>query len=319
MNEWGAKVPDGITAPSFVTHCTMRYQVTLATGGAASPCAGLFLVPGDLRAAGTQISCGLVGGATAGSLVQTAAAAQFPAKSYATAVIANANAWRVVSSAIYMSYQGSPLNAKGRVSVAFISPTTANITLPPVTLSDVQALPYLSTLPASVGFAQTRWMPIDPISKSYIMSPGPFVRGLNNGAGLQSTPGALLILVDGGTAGDIVEFTIVENLECLPAANASNLSSPTPSKSDPIELALVDNFIAANPNLPIMQNADETANKTAVTLSQQTVLAKEHDPVKHESGFLEKVMGGLVKVGNFAVKHGPQIAGLAATVAGLAL
>lgn len=238
---------------------------------------------------------------------------------YASVVNAAAQAFRPVSAAIYMSYQGSPLNAKGRISVALITPTQSGITLPPASIADVQTLPFLSTLPAQAGFAEVKFLPIDPLSRSYCQAPGPFVRGLST-TGLNSTAGgALLILLDGGTAGDIIEFTVVQNLECIPLAQSTNLSTPTPSKSDPIELALVNNFVSSNPNLAIMQDRDATANKTAVTMSQQSLSVAQHDPAKHESGFLEKVLGGVKSVGGFIMDHGPQIAGLASTVAALAL
>lgn len=318
INEWGAKIPDTQTAPSFVVHCVQRLQVTLATAGAGPIAAGIFMQLADLRTvAGNCNNSTWTGGAAASQL----AGINFE-KSYAATVSSIAQSLRPVSAAVYMAYQGSPLNAKGRVTVALIPPTQVPQTLPPVDVNaDVQTLPYLSTLPANVGFAEVKYLPIDPLSKSYcITSAGriaPFVRG--SAAVFAATYGALYILLDGGTAGDIVEFTIVENFECLPQLQATNLSSPTPSKSDPIEMAAVDNLISSKPNLAVTQDLASTQARTAVTQNQSALTPVSHDPKKHESGLMDSVLKALGVGLDFAVGAAPKVAKLASIAAPLLL
>jgi len=314
INQWGSKIPDTQTAPSFVVHCVQRIQVALAQAAGPGPiAAGIFVTLGDLRSAATGFNYTVQGGAIANQLVNTAYT-----KSYGTQVAAVAQALRPVSAAVYMAYQGSPLNAKGRVSVSMISPTQTGTSLPPVDINaDVTQLPYLSTLPANAGFAQVKYLPIDPLSKSYAVCPAPFVRGL--ATGFASSFGSLYILVDGGTAGDILEFTVVENFECLPLNQAVSLAQPTPSKSDPIEMAAVDNLISSRPTLAVQQDMSSTMARTAVTTSTQSVSPAVHDPSKHESGLMDKILGGIGVGLDFIEKQAPKVARIASIAAPLLL
>jgi hypothetical protein len=100
-----------------------------------------------------------------------------------------------------------------------------------------------------------------------------------------------------------MEFTLTENFELLPGANAANFVSPTVSKSDPIELSMVQNKLSSDQTFSVDQSTNQQVAGTAlVSNSNKPLVASgvSHEDVGSET-FFERVLAG-------AEKYGPLIA-----------
>jgi len=182
------------------------------------------------------------------------------------------------------------------------------------TMDDIVNLPYVTTLPASKLYYQAKYLPSDAISMSYGNGPGN-APSRNSNAILGQIYGTLIVALDGLTAGQIVEFCLIENWECLPRTLSTNFTTATPSKSDPIELSLAQNYLSSNPNLAVEQPRAGSAALTPVGASNSSAvsafsLQASSKQQEDRTTLFEKIIGGVEK-------YGPMVAKGISTVASL--
>jgi len=202
---------------------------------------------------------------------------------------------RLVSAKLSATFTGTTLTDQGIFTTVYYPTTFANQnpnTIPPVAYTtDVANTAIYSTLPVNKKYAELKYLPVDYNSWMYS-------KFGNGSVGTQTarTNGFLLVLCSGLSlsAPPIIEFTIVENYEWIPAVSTLNLLSPTPSKSDPIEQSLVMNKLSADPYLAVRPAAKNTSAETqlgaAVGLPAHGI--QDDHPMQKET-FFEKLLGGI--------------------------
>jgi len=298
---YGSKVPDGNMTPSFVSHCVQRRQIT-AGSGASNLGAGLFMVVGSLgasAAAGADLYTG-IGGASNDAIVWTPAA-----KAYAANLTnSQAVAIRPISASLTVQVQCATNTDQGRIIVNYQGGPAfgSNAFGTGASINNILNLPYVTDLPASKRFARTIYLPSDDISRSYCFAGnGNFPYRTNPAtAGTGTQYGALQIYCDGLAANTVVEFTLTENFECLPAVGLVNFVAPTPSQSDPIELSLASNALAKKPQVSVEQSPSQQAAGTASVTSTNLVKPTMSTQPSHEPAsetFFERVLNGVEKYG----------------------
>jgi len=299
---YGAKIPDSNQTPSFVVHCVQRIQVT-AVAAAGTPTAGLTMVVGSLGASAVAGADYYVGQGTA---VAGAIAWSPFAKSYASQ-LTNQQAYsiRPVSASLQASYQGATNTDQGRfVVVVNPGPNYGSLGFSlPATSTAQLALPFVTDLPVAKRYVRGVYLPSDDISRSYSFAGnGNFPYRTNPGAATAGTQyGTICVFADGIVVGSIVEFTLTENFECIPISGLASYVSPTPSKSDPIELSMATNAIQARPQFAVEQKQGQMATATAIenssSLVRPAMSAKpSHEGIGEET-FFERVMNGVEKYG----------------------
>jgi hypothetical protein len=298
----GVKIPDCNTAPSYPATGVQRVQMVGSTLGAGPVTAGLLLRVGFTGGVATDYYL-IQGGAAAGSYNNVGGAN----KLYGVSLRSVSSSQRPVSAGLFASFQGTTLSDQGRFIVAFIPPGYGGIALPPTTQSDALSLPYLQTFPVKQLYAQSVFLPIDEIARSYTGQGQDGASDPVRGAGRY---GYLLILADGLAANQMIEFTFVENYELLPLQNTFSLASPTPSHSDPIELAVATNTIASSPQASVAQPTVTPAEAQAMIPTATTGMS----PEKHQhTGMLDTVLGFIDK----AIPIGEKVVGAVARAAPL--
>jgi len=298
---YGYKIPDSNTSLSAVIHFVQRYQLTAATSGAASNTVALAMVVGSLGASslgtGADFYIG-TGGATAGAITWNSVA-----KAYNAMLLnSTASAVRPVSASLQVNYQGSTQTDQGRIIVCFVpGPSLGNIQFVPLaTVGSILNQAYCSDFPAQRRYGRCRYLPTDTISQAYSFGGnGNFPYRTNPGTSTGGVQyGVLYIVMDGLQAGNVAEFTLTENYEFIPLSGFSNFFSPSVSKSDPIELSMVQNSLAKKPEFSVMQSAADMATATAVQTNASLMKpASDLADKTSDTTFFEKVMDGVEKYG----------------------
>jgi hypothetical protein len=104
--------------------------------------------------------------------------------------------------------------------------------------------------------------------------------------------------MDGLQAASVAEFNLTENYEFIPLSGFSNFFAPSSSKSDPIELSMVSNQIAKQPEFSVLQDPRDVVTATAqtsnVSLMKPSVSTESNET---KETFFERVMDGVEKYG----------------------
>ena len=273
----GSKIPDIISAPSATAQCKQRFQVIVNAGGVAAA----FVQPGVIGASALQTSA-------AGSTSAVPTWSNLT-KSFGTGLTSVCMSKRIVSASLSFEYQGPPLSRKGRAILSYDQPTTSSNN--PSTSSvntDLLIRPYTAVINlAAKPFGTVRHIPSDIYATLY--------SNIGNTTYIYSY---LCIFLDGCTVGDVVEFTLIENYEFIPANNAVNLIQPTPSISDPIEMSVAANVVSSNPSFPVIQTGKPGDLTKAVSLTPGGSDFSVHPPDdrKHsgnEPSMIENILGGI--------------------------
>lgn len=312
FNSVGAKIPDMNMQPSSTFQVVDRQTLTASStagsigvcgisygvGGQTSATAYGSLIPIPNIGATFSVGCILgasatttdlfpaVGGATSIQLVNwTAATDQIP-KTY--------NKVRLVSAACQVEALGTPLNAKGKVTVAFASRNTIRQEIPSgnVGVSRIAALPGAKQVPLNkLEGATVRYNPQDSMSLIYVdmdiqpASSWSAVDWTSNVNCVGALGGELFLIIDGATAADSFVVTTVLNYEATPRVNTQNIVAATPSDSDPLALSHAFNSI---------QMAPTTIPRAVQNITSAMSRFVSHPPEKHRKPkILDSIMSGL--------------------------
>jgi hypothetical protein len=292
---FGMKIPDANTSLSFTSHCVQRIQYPAQAATGTYYLSAICCVYGAVGS-GNDYYLGLASGSGSGGVGITWTAMT---KSYASALTNTiAPNIRPVSGSVVASYQASTTTDQGRIIVAYApGPQLGSVAFAPAPdVTSILKLPMVTDFPANKRFARTRYIPTDPISQSYtFQGNGNFPTRASGVGGTQY--GVAYILVDGCQNGNVMEFTMCENFECLPGINSANFVSPTTSKSDPMELSMVSNKLSDSQTFSVNQSAALTNVGTAeVAPSGKPLMSTASHAVNNET-FFEKVMNGVEKYG----------------------
>lgn len=271
FSHFGAKIPDSVTSPSFPLHCVQRFQNAIYTNGVSG---AAYIVGGS---AGSLYT---VSGGTATALTWASGAAP----TYMTNLAPFSDTVRTVSCGLAVSFQGSPLNASGRI-ITFWNPGITGLSgFPYVNPSTVLAFSNARSIPLSKGYSQVINLPQDSRTLFYQVP-------LYTVAAGSPAKGFLYIAIDGAPVGSIVEFTLVENFEVIPNTSSLNLVQPTASSSDPFDFSLTSNFVADHPDLATEIPAKNLISDTPF-MQGAHVNVSSHQ-AKSETTFMEKLVGGI--------------------------
>jgi len=257
INFPGVKIPDAVTTPSFTIQCLNRFTVSTNLGTGGNTGAGAYRTLGSTSSGGTAGYATLAAGTTANSYTPTGLAVPWLSD------VALAQSLRLVSAKMIVKYLASPNNATGRLLCAFLPPGIANYQAVGGGFTSINVstqllvAPNLVDIPAAKGYAEVRYVPIDPIALAY-ENQGSLAINVNRPSFMSGstmpTYGAFCFIADGLPVSAQLECEIWENYECLAQTNLVNLVQPTASKSDPIELAAVTNLLADAPTLSATQD-----------------------------------------------------------------
>jgi hypothetical protein len=242
--------------------------------------------------------------------------------SWGTQLQAQANQTRLVSAKATITYLGSPNNAQGRFLLAFIPPNNqpgglqnaVGVFTATIPTGLIVTSTFLADVPAAQLYAEARYVPIDPIALSY-ENTATYAIGSVRAAPSPSflpTYGTFVGVVDGAVAGQSIEVNIWENYECVATSNLVNLVQPTPSLSDPIEMAVASNVISMTPMLPILQGTKDAQAKTAQAVSTmpagtQTTSTAARTESKEGPSFMDKVFSGIGQTIDLGMKALPLV------------
>jgi len=319
VNYPGVKIPDEITVPTFVVQVLTKFIVTTATGTGGNTGAGFYRTLGSTTTGAGSGYATLAPSATAQQYTPTGSSTP-----WSTTLVAQAAACRLVSAKATMSYLGSPNNAQGRVLMGFIPPMaplqsqTSAGTFSAVALSGVGVgqnllqLPNLVDVPAAKLYGEVRYLPSDDISRVYEVS-GSLAVGTQRPSN-HVTYGAFVGIMDGAVVSQSIEVNIWENYEVQPITSLVNIVQPTPSLSDPMEMAVASNVASSVPGLTGMQTLrDQQAgtSQQVITGNKATGTMAVHSAAG--PSFIDKVFGGL----NMAIDTGMKALPLASAVAAM--
>lgn len=298
---YGYKIPDANTSLSSVIHFVQRYQLAASTSGTASNTAAICMVVGSLGASslGTGADFYIGSGGASGTTITWNAVA----KAYNASLLnTTASAVRPVSASLTVNYQGSTTTDQGRIVCCFVpGPSLGNIQFSPLTtVNAILNQSYCVDFPAQRRFGRCRYLPTDSLSIAYSLAGnGNFPYRTNSGTSTGGSQyGVLYIVMDGLQAGNLAEFNLTENYEFIPLSGFSNFFSPSASKSDPIELSMVSNQIAKQPEFSVLQDPKDQATATAQTASV-SLMKPSVSTESNSDGetFFEKAMNGIEKYG----------------------
>lgn len=322
----GVKIPDEITCPSFTLQREERVALQQVIDSTSVDVTGIAVVLGGYN---TSKDYYVITGSSAGALTWTPSNGATQ-----STLVAVASALRVVSAGLTITSEATDNNDAGRFICAFIPGGSNAITFStgssqwtiPTTIASLLNLPYVTTVPVSKGFAEVKYIPSDPQALAYV--PPSIVPQRSPGA----TPvyGILIIAADGLTKGAGISFeaTIFENAEALPAKSNTSLTDVEASFSDPIELAMVNNTLATQPEFPVTQSVDDTLAGSAENWIPQSLLPptkrsfgkKSSLSLNRNSSSLSPLLAGAV--GYSVAKSGaldkvPILGGILKTLGGL--
>jgi len=317
VNNPGVKIPDEITTPSYTVQVLTKFLLTTAAGTAPN----------------TQVGAGF--GRILGKTITSAGYSVYQpnnvASQYAGTSVANpwaaslasqARSVRLVSAKATMQYLGAPNNASGRFLLSFVPPNdpllsgnaATGIESAAITPTILAQEPLVADVPASKLYAECRYLPTDPISRSYELINSTAVgTNRNPASALLCTYGGFWGMVDGAPAGQSVEVNIWENYEVVPLNNLVNLAEPTPSHSDPLELAAASNLISDVPQMAVLQGPDQARGTAQAANGLNATTAVKQVEENDEPSFMDKMFSGL----NMAVDVGKKALPIASAVAAL--
>lgn len=270
----GSKIPDQVTLPSATSQCVYRFQSTVNAQGVA----GVWVQMGNTSLSSGLQTCATT--ATAGALTWNAAAT----KSYSVNFQGVAQSRRIVSGFVSYEYQGAPLNRKGRAILDFEGYQSNFISTPPSDSASMLFRPYSEDLNvAERPFGMVRYIPQDTGALTYFSATSSAAQGVCG------------VVIDGAVPGDIVEFTILENYEFIPANNAINLIDPTPSVSDPIEMSIASNAISLNKGLPVAQPSRDPTMGRLGNAGLKVHAAADTRHTGSEPTMFERIVAGMGK------------------------
>jgi len=270
----GVKIPDAITTPSFCIQQEQRLSLSQIVDATGNDVVGVAIILGS---EGTMKDYYQITASSGGTWTWTAQ----PSWASSSDISAVASALRVVSAGCTITGDFSQNANGGRFITAFVPGGAAGgsniyyngsawVFTQTATSSNLLKLPFISTIPANKGFAEIRYIPTDPLSLTYT-SPAAVPYRSNN----SPLYGAFLLLCEGLTKGAAANFevTFYQNLECLPLSSQTSLSEPRASLSDPIEMAVVSNAVALQPEFPVLQSTNDTLVGSAENWIPQSLRA----------------------------------------------
>jgi hypothetical protein len=321
VNNPGVKIPDDVTTPSYTFQTLTKFIISSTTGAGGNTGAGFYRTLGNTRTVASTGYATLAPGATPAVYGATGVTSPWAAQ-----LATQTQSTRLVSAKATMTYLGTPLSASGRFLLAFLPPGRNNSyqsaagAFLSAGLVTLVALPNLADVPAAKAYAEARYVPLDPVSRSYEVSDSLAIGTLRSDPAytLLATYGAFLGIIDGCAAGVDIEVNIWENYEAIPQSSLVNLVQPTPSLSDPIEMAVVSNVVSSAPSIPILQSSKQSLGVAqAAPIGTDTTSA---EPVKSghkitksdDVPFMDKMFGWAGKGIDLAIKAAPVVAGIAA-------
>jgi hypothetical protein len=333
LNVSGAKIPDACMIPTGTAKLVQRVQVPIDSGGVCGIllCVGReytfdgstpedYYVISSLSSAASRpprLGKSKIGKSKeGGTQVKKIAVTPTPpsplyytgyTKSGGLQFQSNVDRARIVSACLYCTYQGSPLNAKGRFISMFCGGSTGQDLTPSSTALLLSQFPIINTYPASKGFCMSRYLPMD--ESSYLFS------GVNPPSNTDSDAyGFCMIVLDGGNPGDVVEFTMVENFEFVPNSSVLNYVQATPSYNDPIELASVGNTISNDQFIAVQAPVKDILAGSPSSTPPQAMALQSADEHAKGSGFLDSFINGVSKAWDVGSKIAKEVPAIAAPI-----
>lgn len=316
-NEVGAKIPDEITTPSFPMNAVTKIALNCLAGAGGPPPGpsgrGIAYIVGSTTPTNTGKYLVLNPQAATPDTYQTVnpAGSWVPGGQLTTV----AQSTRPVSAGLFVNVQGSFNDNQGRIIVGFLPPFDPLIGVmtaagSPVTATQLDNAAYSTSFPVTKLSGRAVYLPLDDIARSYLVSGSSSVGSSSlRGVGTANY-GVLFALVDGVSAASPpqIEFILSENFECVPINAQVNIVQPEVSSSDPIEMALASNFIAARPTIAAFQPV-----KSSIT---GTPLSGGLSRTEHQRGasMMDKILGGLLTGARVAAKVAPVAAELLAAL-----
>jgi len=302
-NVLGSKIPDEITTPSFPMNAATKITRTVAAGGGTTGVGLAYIVGSTASVNGNKYLTLASTGVTDTYQTTTNGGATWTPGAQLVNIAQSA---RPVSAGLFINVQGATNNNQGRIIVGFLPPFdpligALSVNGQNVTATQLDNTAYSTSFPVSKVVGRSIYLPLDDIARSYLVSGSSSVGSQSlRGAGTAQY-GVLFALVDGGSAASPpqVEFIISENFECVPINSQVNIAQPEVSSSDPIEMALASNFIAARPTIAAYQPL-----KSSVTGSP---LSGGLTQVDHDRGgsMMDKILAGLLTGAKTAAKLAP--------------
>lgn len=321
VNVVGVKIPDEVTTPSYTVQTLTKFILTTNSGAGGNIGAGFWRIVGS--------TLGATGYATlaASATAQQYGPAVAVASPWAIQFVSQCASYRLVSAKATMTYLGAPNNVSGRFLLAFVSPysllatTAGNVALSGVGAGqNLLQNDKLVDVPASKLYAEARYVPLDPLAASYETSGSNAFNTQRAGA---ATYGQFIGILDGAPTGQSIEVNIWENYECIPQTSLVNLVEPTPSLSDPMEMAAAANVLSSVPTIPTMQSLPDMLNgsaqaaptgvMSALSLGNSASSTKAPQVTESsEAGFTEKLLSGAGSLIDAGRKALPLVTSIAA-------
>lgn len=221
---------------------------------------------------------------------------------------------RLVAAGISCHFNGTPLDAKGRI-IAVSTPKSTywedRTISDPVTLDDLLELPGAINVPINqLKGALAVYKPVDYTSFDYVDLEDPIYQTVDISTGTdevkvaydRARPGVLCLVADGTTEGSSFTFTFTAHYEGIPRYSTLNLVELENSPSDPLELAHTMNVIQQTPNT--LGNADAAINASRDGGDHSVSIPHASERPK-QGTTLEKVISGIGSVGNVVSKVAP--------------
>jgi len=269
----GAKIPDAVLYPSATFSIVDRRTTTVNAQGVAFGVYGLAaqtsqvswgsLIPVDMTAQGVISRAYVVGMLTGASSTPTDLFPVSGGPQYLTFDQWNSSTntvgsafekTRLVSCGMALTYLGAPLNAKGKITLAFAPRGFIRAIASSATSVDrISKIPGAIVVPVNeLKGGTTIYKPMDLESLRYVDGDITYDPTTEEEWEVQLPHvmgGELFAIVDGATVGDSIQITSVFNYEGLPKLNTFNLVSASPSLSDPISLANAMNVTTQSPSV----------------------------------------------------------------------
>jgi len=279
----GVKIPDTTFFPSSTVRTLDRFQLVVNANG----CAGIYFVAGR--------PTNIVTTATAAA---TPSAFTWNALSSISAVTSMTGIYdkvRLVSGGLFASYSGTTLNNSGKCIVANWPRGTQNFTAGS-SASVFATTATSNVVPVAQGYFQALWLPSDYDCFNYLGS-----------ATATGEAGTVLMIFTGMVATQTIEVNLILNWECIANYNTFSLVTPSPSKSDAMEMDVAMNAIAESPLISTDQTHAKSNVLSTTPLGSQSQQMTQPHPAQSQTLF-ERILGGAEKTLGFAEKAAPFVA-----------
>lgn len=305
----GVKIPDEVTLPSFPMSATSKVAINAIAGTGVGPNGrGVNFIVGSSGSNNSQKYTILNPTVTADTYVTAAPIGAFLPGTQLQTI---ASSVRPVSAGLFVNVQGAENTNQGRIIIGFLPPNdplsgVASGVGNNVTATALDNAAYTTSFPVSKVSGRSIYLPLDDLARTYLTS-GQIAQGSgSNRQGNALQYGALVCLVDGCAVSALpaMEFTYVENWECIPINSQINIAQPEVSASDPLEMACASNFIAAHPTVAMHQvQADQVSGTPMSGALQRT----SDDSPK----LMDQVLGALSTGAKLVKKWSPVVAEVA--------